>query len=179
MTEERHPDAIPCIDVLEHVAVKRTLDDALGRLVEVAGYPVDNSISNLRLSIMTAASAVALYGQLGPHEFPDDKIILTVCVSFYAVASMALQALDFFVQKKYVVFTQPNEKKVAVKIATNLDRGSDIYKIQVQFRNGDDSSSVSEESVGRYLSKFGSLDEVALLKDLQNLLVDLSTKKTN
>lgn len=60
-------DAVPPIDVLDPVAVKRTVDDCLGKLATLAGYQEDLRMSNMKLCIMAVACAVACYAQLGPH----------------------------------------------------------------------------------------------------------------
>ncbi len=73
--------AVPPVDCLDQVAVKHAVDDCLAKLVVLAGYPEDVSLSNIKLLLMTAACAVAAYAQLGPHTVRVETFLFSGIVA--------------------------------------------------------------------------------------------------
>uniref|UniRef100_A0A7S2SDS5 Signal peptidase complex subunit 2 n=1 Tax=Mucochytrium quahogii TaxID=96639 RepID=A0A7S2SDS5_9STRA len=183
MSDDEHdPDAIPPVDVLDQVAVKRTLDDCLTKIVDLGGYPVDYTLGNIKLLIMFAACGVAAYAQLGPHSFPENKLLLGCCVGFYTFCCFILQLLSTFVEKDIVVRTHDKKgvKGSAIMISTKLKRGEHMLTLTCHFRNNarDEKESFCK-SVGTYFSEKGEIDEIALQKDVQSLIFKLENTLQN
>ncbi|GBG30530.1 Signal peptidase complex subunit 2 [Hondaea fermentalgiana] len=160
---------VPPVDVLDQLAVKRTVDDCIYKLLEIEGYKENLLLSNVKLGIMTSACCVALYAQLGPHKFPEDKAILTACVVFYAVASAILQVIATFIEKDYIVRTRAKEGLPGSEllVSTFMDRGDEMIKVRLECAAAIAERTVEySSSVGKYFSPEGELDEVAVQSDL-------------
>jgi len=152
------------------VAVKRTIDDIICKLLELYGYEEDHRLGNVRLTIMALACAVALYAQIGPHSFPENKRLLTFSVGFYTICCALLQAMSVLIEKNFFVRTYDKEglPGSAVMVTSELGRGE--HKIEVVFHFRDSSNKHTEtftQSVGSYFSKDGEIDELELQRDVQ------------
>lgn len=172
-------DPVPPVDVLDQLAVKRTVDDCICKIIEIEGYKEDLVLSNVKLVLMSTACAVALFAQLGPLSFPEDKVLLTGCVIFYAVASALLQVIASFIERDYIIRTLPKEGGISggLLVSTFMDRGEENIKVCLEMRNS--SEPCVEEyssSVGCYFAQDGELDEQAVQADLYSCLSKLESR---
>lgn len=169
-------EEVPLVDVLDPLAVKRGIDDCIVKVVSLAGYPEDLFVSNTKLALMTVACAVALYGQLGPHSFPENKPILIACASFYAAACVALQIISTFVEQDYIMRTYAKDRVASssLRLATRMARGSHLITVAVEFRDPVLAHTETlENSVGTYFSDKGEIDELQVQRDVQALLAKM------
>lgn len=60
------------------------------------GYEEDNFWSNVKLSLMTLAGALAMLAQFWPTPFPDNQDVLTACVISFFVINVFLFSLSLF-----------------------------------------------------------------------------------
>lgn len=165
-------DAISApVNVLDQSAVKRSLDDALVKLVELAGYRIDYRLSNVRLALMIVACLVALYCQFGIGEFPTHKNSQMVLVFVYGGLSIAAQFIYFFFEKDIVAKTYSNEEMSSssgLQIESSMDKGDEMITVKCKFRKKLYAGIVEtfSRTVGEYFSKDGELDEEKFQKDL-------------
>jgi len=165
-------DAVPAVNRWDPVAVKRTIDDCLCKLVVLEGYPEDFWLSNVKLVVMFLACLVATFAQFGT-EYPKDRALLAACVAFYAGACALLQLMAWFVERDYVVrtFAKQDMPNSALRIATTLKRGDHVLHVRVEFRDSTfEHVQNFSASVGQYFSEEGELDEKALQYDLYKAL---------
>lgn len=74
---------IASINVLDHGAVRRVMDEVVDGYIGECGFVDDTRWSNTKLAIMAAACALALFAQFCPTPFPDSRAILAACCIAY------------------------------------------------------------------------------------------------
>jgi signal peptidase complex subunit 2 len=157
-------------DTLNH---KRYLDDQVVRSFEdlfagdAAPFVEDLSWSNVKMGIMTAASASALLAQFYPLPFPANWWLLGGCVVVYFALSGVLQLIVTFVDKDVVYTSKPPGVGARARIRTALPRGSQVYTAIIECPPGVEVAKL-EHSVGRYYeAKDGSLVPANVARDLE------------
>jgi hypothetical protein len=132
---------------------------------DAAPFEEDLSWSNLKMGIMTAASASALVAQFYPLPFPANVWLLGVCVAIYFALSGVLQFMVTFLDKDAIYASKPSGGDVA-RIRTSLPRGAQTYTAVVECPPGKEVARLVE-SVGRYFTaKDGSLVPANVARDL-------------
>lgn len=120
--EEEKP--LRVLNLGDTASIKRVLDDFIvAEVLDRDEIEEDVAWSNVKLVGGFAAIGVALFAQLWPVKFPDNREVLLWCLAAYVVLNVALYMLLVMVEGDNIVFLKnggPDGKGVA--IATRMDR---------------------------------------------------------
>ena len=120
--EEEEP--LRVLNLGDTASIKRVLDDFIvAEVLDRDEIEEDVAWSNVKLVGGFAAIGVALFAQLWPVKFPDNREVLLWCLAAYVVLNVALYMLLVMVEGDNIVFLKnrgPDGKGVAS--ATRMDR---------------------------------------------------------
>jgi hypothetical protein len=186
------------IDTGNSAEVRRLLDDVVIRVIDANGrYEENHKWGNIKLVLMTLACAVALFAQFNPWEFPENRMTLAVCCSYYMVSSIVLQVIFVFVDQDFIYVSQPyavgggksaaassSGRRAVLTMETSFQRFQDRYL--ATFRVRDESHSNEElekhcketmdESVGRWFDGEGNFHELKFQQDVKRHLAEHEKK---
>eukprot|EP01061_Rhynchopus_euleeides_P034921 TRINITY_DN5890_c0_g1_i3.p1 TRINITY_DN5890_c0_g1~~TRINITY_DN5890_c0_g1_i3.p1 ORF type:complete len:235 (+),score=79.73 TRINITY_DN5890_c0_g1_i3:99-707(+) len=127
---ENFPAWAQKVDIQDAKSIWHALDDKVLQLLEKEGYVPDWWMSNVKMALGLTAIGVAVVSMVVPVPFPDNRLILAVCVGLYALFSSIMQALMTYVEKDCVFLSRPNEKGHRLRVRTRLN-GRAEYKVVV------------------------------------------------
>ncbi|PRW59420.1 putative signal peptidase complex subunit 2 [Chlorella sorokiniana] len=181
LEEEQKPEER--LNLLDGVAMKRALDDAVIQTVCDAGHIVDNSYTDTKIVLGLLACAVACLAQFWPKKYPANTWVLAGCVAAYVVLSTLMTLVATVWEKEAIVFTKarPGGSPVLV-VSSKLPRFQDLYTLRVALRptgSGSGSEGVSlTKSVGEYFHEDGHLAADVIRQDTLALLEQLLEAKS-
>jgi hypothetical protein len=157
---------------------KRVLDEALlSALERGALLEEDLSYGNAKLLIMAAASASAVIAQLWPLPFPDNRVLLCVCVVIYFGLSGVYQVLTSFIDQDFIFTSKPRKAagaaaggRAPVVVRASLSRFSERYTAIVECPRGREVSRM-ELALGGLFTAGGEFAELKFEREVQRHLL--------
>ncbi len=70
------------------------------------GFTEDHTISNSKLGLGFLAAAIALCAQFYPQPYPDNRVLLAVCVAAFCVIQLGLTYIQTYVQGELILQTK-------------------------------------------------------------------------
>ncbi|EIE22437.1 hypothetical protein COCSUDRAFT_42744 [Coccomyxa subellipsoidea C-169] len=159
-----------------------------------AGYEEEFFVSNVKIGLGSITIAIALLAQFYPKKYPDNWLILLLCLVFYGVGSAALSVFTSLAEEDSFLITKP--KKVAgdlvLRLSSRLPRYSDEYKLVLDSdRNRVVSianlwrhdprkdSAILSRSLTEFYDDKGFLHEEKFAAEVQKLLTDFEKSYSN
>ena len=118
------------VDVQDAKSIWHALDDKVTQLLEREGHKPDWWMSNLKIVLGLTAIGVAILSMVIPVPFPENRLLLAVCVGLYALFSSLMQALMSYAEKDCIFLSKPNAKGQRLRVRTRLN-GRAEYKVVV------------------------------------------------
>lgn len=167
----------------DSAGLKRRLDDAAVEVITNSGYLEDTMVSNVKIVLGVLTIAVALLAQFYPSKYPDNWLLLLVCVIVYSLLSTLLTVFTTSYEGDTILFTRPprvGPGKVGLKVASRLPRFSDVYTLEIaeKLRNARPAASM-DCSVTKYFYSDGTMAEAAFKADVEQLLDQYQAKKSS
>ncbi|KAI7841303.1 hypothetical protein COHA_004922 [Chlorella ohadii] len=181
LEEEKKPEEK--LNLLDGVALKRSLDDAVIQSVSDAGHTVDNLYTDIKIVLGLLACAVACLAQFYPKKYPANFWLLACCVASYVVLSTLMTVVATLWEKDAIVMTKARPGgPPALVVSSKMPRFQDLYTLRVALRptgGGSGSEGVSlTKSVGDYFHEDGHLAADVIRQDTQALLEQLLEAKS-
>lgn len=141
----------------------------------------DASWGNAKMVLMTTASISALVAQFYPLTFPDNRVLLGVCVVIYFALSGVLQFMVTFLDRDVTYRSLPaaageigaGERAV---LRTRLPRGCADFTFIVEQPQGTEVSRFVK-NVGNYFTSSGTLVPERVKKDVDACVDELRRKR--
>ncbi|KAK9831174.1 hypothetical protein WJX74_005966 [Apatococcus lobatus] len=167
------------VNLADGAALKRALDEAASKAVLSAGYQEDQSISNLKIGFSLITCAFAALAQFYPRKYPDNWVLLAVCVLGYMAGT---GVLNFYVAGREgdaFMFTK-RRKGLGheLRISSSMQRYSEWYTMVISSSHDPSRDSVSmRTSVTKYFDSTGVLATKVLEADVTKLLNDWESQR--
>ena len=183
------------VDVGDIIKVKQVLDECVvGTLMESEDISAHGDAveltedvfgDNVKLILMFIACCFAAFAQFAlAKDFPENRILLGVCVAVYFALSGILQLIITFVDKDCIMITRPLQDEAAIKLVKNKDmkdfgirvrsdfpRFSEFYTVKLEFQGKDAPPGYVEQtwSVGKFFDVEGYFDELGMMDEIEKL----------
>ena len=113
---------------------------------------------------------VACIAQFWPGKHPKNFVLCIVCVSLYAILSLALTFLTLLIEKDIIVSTKPQQDEPSLVIRSSMPRFQDKYTLKVAFKAAGAREAMLSKSVGEYFDVDGFVIAKTLKKDFKSLI---------
>ncbi|XP_024519463.1 probable signal peptidase complex subunit 2 [Selaginella moellendorffii] len=179
MGEAKAAAAVKKVNLSDHFAIKRMLDETVSEVIGDMGFKENVTVSNMKLGLGFLACLVALAAQLYPKKFPENKPVLLVCIALYVVLNLAIQAIVYFKEKNNIVVTYPfpgSFTSTGLAISSKLPRHSPKYTLRIASADPGHISAHSPveftKSVTKWFSSEGVFAEALFWEDVRKLVED-------
>jgi hypothetical protein len=147
---------------------------------ESTPFREDLSWGNMKMAIMIVSCAAALVSQFYPLPFPDNRMLLGVCVVIYFVLSGVLQFMVMFLDRDVMYRSLPappgefgaGERAV---LRTSLPKGQATYSLTVELPQGV-VVWTHAVSIGNYYTSAGTLVPERVRKDIEAIVESVKRK---
>lgn len=121
------------VNLGDQAGLKRGLDDCAVSSILDAGYDEDFLVSNVKIILGGITIAIALLAQFYPKKYPDNWMILLVCLIFYSLGTAALSLFTSLVEEDSFLITKPKKDvgELILRVSSRLPRYSDEYKLML------------------------------------------------
>ncbi|KAJ7562248.1 hypothetical protein O6H91_03G061000 [Diphasiastrum complanatum] len=171
------------IDLNDHYAIKRILDDTVSEVILARGYAEHLTLSNIKMGIGILTCAVAFLAQFYPKKLPESKPFLYGCITLYLMLNSLLQFIIYTKEKNRIMFTYPLQgsfTSTGLAISSKLPRYSDLYTLEIASSDAQSIAAHSPveltKSVTKWFTKEGVLAEGIFWDDVQKLLDDFQSE---
>ncbi|KAJ7557532.1 hypothetical protein O6H91_05G130800 [Diphasiastrum complanatum] len=171
------------INLNDHYAIKRILDETVSEVILAQGYAENMTLSNIKMGIGVLTCAFALIAQFYPKKFPENKPILIACIILYLVFNSLLQVIIYAKEKNHILFTYPLQgsfSSTGLAISSKLPRHSDLYTLQIASSDPQSIAAHSSveltKSVTKWFTKDGAFAEGIFWDDVQKLLDEFESE---
>merc|ERR1719499_954092 len=142
----------------------KSLSEYVSEALPLAGFEEVQWWSNVRIFLCVVCCSLGCWAQFGT-KFPEDRMILAVCVAGYFVGSGIISAIDYFVISHSVVCIKIGSESVFVDI--NLPVANE--EVTLSLRSGRRTEMI-KKSIGQYFHSDGILSEENLFGDVCSLV---------
>jgi len=159
--------------------IKQTLDDSAIRTIADIGYEELNTYSNIKIIVGLLCCLLAVIAHFYPVPFPDNKIVLIICVVLYFTLNIFLQYVVTFHEKGCVTMvpTESDGKLATILVSSNLPRLEEMYTLTVSLKNSTKGETL-KESITSFFDEEGTFEEEILSKKVRDLVKLVHQKKT-
>jgi len=147
-------------------AISEYYNDALPR----SGYQEDHFWTNIRIILCIICCAFGVYAQFGT-KFPQDRLVLSMCVAGYFAVSGGLAVIDYFIITLSVMCIKIGDESVFLDVS--LPTFSEKLTISLRSRRKKESI---ETSVGHYFDCDGVLRQEHIFTDFIDLVAKYEGK---
>ncbi|CAL8468592.1 g8132 [Coccomyxa elongata] len=121
------------VNLGDQAGLKRGLDDCAVSSILDAGYDEDFFVSNVKIILGGITIAIALLAQFYPKKYPDNWVILLVCLIFYSLGTAALSLFTSLIEEDSFLITKPKKDagELVLRVSSRLPRYSDKYKLML------------------------------------------------
>lgn len=167
------------VNLADGAALKRALDEAASKAVLSTGYQEDHTVSNLKIGFSLITCAFAALAQFYPQKYPDNWVLLVVCVLGYMAGT---GVLNFYVAGREgdaFMFTK-RRKGLGheLRISSSMQRYSEWYTMVISSSQDPSRDSVTmRSSVTKYFDSTGVLATKTLEADVTKLLNDWESQR--
>lgn len=116
---------------------------------------------NLKLLIMTIASVSALVAQFYPIPFPDNRVLLGVCVVIYFGLSGVLQLMTSYLDGDYIYKSKVVAGSGELHLRSQMPKHDEWYTLIAECPKGNEIARY-KSSVGAYFTAAGDFSTAAL-----------------
>mmetsp|Transcript_13912 Transcript_13912/g.31860 ORF Transcript_13912/g.31860 Transcript_13912/m.31860 type:complete len:212 (-) Transcript_13912:155-790(-) len=167
-------------------SVKYALDDVVADVVTEAGYPRDDTASNVRILLSLIVCLTVPASHFLPSYVEENhahllalgkNTVVFACLAVYALGSVSMAAFAYLYEKDAILITK--QKKGAfsssgLRVTTNIERFDDMYKITLapvtygqQFERD---PMDFEKSITQWIDVNGVVAEEVVRKDVSKFL---------
>jgi hypothetical protein len=161
-------------------AVKQTLDDAVVSVV-AEGHIEDTSISNVKLMIGAACIVLAVTSQFWPIPFPQNKMVLQLCLSIYLLLTV-LSQVYLYIKEKDAIFVSQNTHPYRagyspVVASSSMGRLSPLYSVTLTHKHDTQRVHRLESPVSEWFHEDGLFNRDRFVQQMRNLLDEFESSK--
>eukprot|EP01121_Diplochlamys_sp_Union-15-3_P020669 TRINITY_DN8114_c0_g1_i2.p1 TRINITY_DN8114_c0_g1~~TRINITY_DN8114_c0_g1_i2.p1 ORF type:complete len:184 (-),score=27.22 TRINITY_DN8114_c0_g1_i2:14-544(-) len=167
------------VNIYDHNAVKQILDDHVVKILTDSGYKEDTSLSNVKIVLGLISCGVAALSHYYPVPFPNNQLVLLVCVISYSICSLILQYIASYKEKDIFYFTHARDRysNDAIQAASSLAKYDEFYTLSFA-RKGKGTRKVDQkQSYAKYFYSDGVFANEVFEKDVKTLLSDYQKNK--
>ncbi|BDA43434.1 probable signal peptidase complex subunit 2 [Coccomyxa sp. Obi] len=121
------------VNLGDQAGLKRGLDDCAVSSILDAGYDEEFFVSNVKIILGGITIAIALLAQFYPKKYPDNWVILLVCLILYSLGTAALSLFTSLIEEDSFLITKPKKDagELVLRVSSRLPRYSDEYKLML------------------------------------------------
>ncbi|KAK9815112.1 hypothetical protein WJX73_007939 [Symbiochloris irregularis] len=167
------------VNLQDGSAIKRALDEAATEALTSSGYTEDHYVSNVKIAVSLLLCSLAATAQFWPQKYPQNWLVLVVCVVLYAVGTAGLSLFTSTAEGDAFLFlTSKNLGQAGqLRVTSQLPRFTYFYKLTIATTEAPAASSELSLDVTHFFTEEGILVRPKFETEVQYLLTSLRSKK--